>query len=117
MTLLPWAQMSAEMNTDLNQRIVQTPEQALWYESPAKDIHRRPLDRTGAEVAKATSIVRYLPGSQFASHQHGGGEEILVLEGTFPTNTATTQWVLTYVTHPASPTAHREAETAKAHRG
>ncbi|GAA0660189.1 cupin domain-containing protein [Rheinheimera tangshanensis] len=83
MTLLPWAQMSAEMNTDLNQRIVQTPEQALWYESPANDIHRRPLDRTGAEVAKATSIVRYLPGSQFASHQHGGGEEILVLEGTF----------------------------------
>lgn len=83
MTLLPWVQMSAEINTDLSQRIVQTPEQALWYESPAKDIHRRPLDRIGAEVAKATSIVRYLAGSQFASHQHGGGEEILVLEGTF----------------------------------
>lgn len=83
MTLLPWVQMSAEINTDLSQRVVQTPEQALWYESPAKDIHRRPLDRIGAEVAKATSIVRYLPGSQFASHQHGGGEEILVLEGTF----------------------------------
>ncbi|MBU0911182.1 MAG: cupin domain-containing protein [Gammaproteobacteria bacterium] len=83
MTLLPWTQMSAEINTDLSQRIVQTPEQALWYESPAKDIHRRPLDRIGAEVAKATSLVRYLPNSQFASHQHGGGEEILVLEGTF----------------------------------
>jgi anti-sigma factor ChrR (cupin superfamily) len=83
MTLLPWAQMSSEINTDLSQRIVQSPEQALWYESPAKDIHRRPLDRTGAEVAKATSIVRYLAGSKFDSHQHGGGEEILVLEGTF----------------------------------
>ncbi|PCR71911.1 cupin, partial [Klebsiella pneumoniae] len=44
MTLLAWAQMSAEINTDLNQRIVQTPDQALWYESPAKDIHRRPLE-------------------------------------------------------------------------
>lgn len=83
MTLLPWAQMGAEINTDLTQRVVQTPQQALWYESPAKDIHRRPLDRIGAEVAKATSIVRYLPGSQFANHHHGGGEEILVLEGIF----------------------------------
>lgn len=83
MALLPWVQMSAEINTDLSQRVIQTAEQALWYESPAKDIHRRPLDRIGAEVAKATSIVRYLAGSQFANHQHGGGEEILVLEGTF----------------------------------
>jgi hypothetical protein len=38
----------------------------------------RPLEWSGA-----TSIVRYAPGSRFASHGHGGGEEILVLEGVF----------------------------------
>jgi anti-sigma factor ChrR (cupin superfamily) len=41
------------------------------------------LDRVGDEVARATSIVRYAPNSQFPAHQHGGGEEILVLEGEF----------------------------------
>ena len=46
-------------------------------------VERRLLDRRGAEVARATSIVRYAPGSRFERHRHGGGEEILVLEGTF----------------------------------
>ncbi len=41
------------------------------------------LDRIGDEVARATSIVRYAPESQFAPHTHGGGEEFLVLEGVF----------------------------------
>ena len=41
------------------------------------------LDRVGGEVARATSLVRYQPGSSFARHVHGGGEEILVLEGVF----------------------------------
>src|SRR4029079_18079317 len=35
------------------------------------------------EVARATSIVRYAPRSQFSRHTHGGGEEFLVLEGVF----------------------------------
>jgi anti-sigma factor ChrR (cupin superfamily) len=41
------------------------------------------LDRIGDEVARATSIVRYAPGSHFSPHTHGGGEELLVLEGEF----------------------------------
>ncbi len=41
------------------------------------------LDRVGDEIARATSIVRYLPGSKFTEHQHELGEEILVLEGQF----------------------------------
>lgn len=45
------------------------------------------LDRLGAEVARATSIVKYAPGSSFARHTHGGGEEYLVLEGTFQDDT------------------------------
>lgn len=41
------------------------------------------LDRIGDEVARATSIVRYAPGSRFARHTHAKGEEFLVLEGVF----------------------------------
>ncbi len=41
------------------------------------------LDRVGTEKARATSVVRYAPGSNFPSHGHPGGEEILVLSGVF----------------------------------
>jgi anti-sigma factor ChrR (cupin superfamily) len=41
------------------------------------------LDRIGDEKARATSVVRYAPGSRFPRHSHPGGEEILVLSGTF----------------------------------
>lgn len=41
------------------------------------------LDRIGDEVARATTIVRFAPGSSFAEHVHGGGEEYFVLEGDF----------------------------------
>ena len=41
------------------------------------------LDRIGDEVARATSLVRYAPNSHFPAHEHGGGEEFLVLSGTF----------------------------------
>lgn len=54
-----------------------------WVPSPAAGVDRRMLFRVGGEVARATSIVRYAPGSAFPSHTHHGGEEILVLEGVF----------------------------------
>lgn len=41
------------------------------------------LDRVGQEVARATSVVRYAPGSRFERHLHAAGEEIFVLEGVF----------------------------------
>jgi anti-sigma factor ChrR (cupin superfamily) len=46
-------------------------------------VGRRMLDRIGDEVARATSIVRYAPGSQFSHHTHTGGEEFLALDGVF----------------------------------
>ena len=46
-------------------------------------VDRRMLDRIGDEVARATSIVRYAPGSRFSPHTHGGGEEFIVLDGVF----------------------------------
>src|SRR5262249_10819370 len=35
------------------------------------------------EVARATSLVRYASASAFPAHQHGLGEEFLVLDGIF----------------------------------
>jgi len=58
-----------------------------WAPSPASGVERRMLFRVGAEKARATSIVRYAPGSHFARHDHPGGEEFIVLEGTFQDET------------------------------
>ncbi|MCO6409943.1 cupin domain-containing protein [Hoeflea alexandrii] len=54
-----------------------------WIASPSGGVDRKPLDRIGGEVARATSLVRYAPGSDFPSHTHNGGEEFLVVEGIF----------------------------------
>ena len=72
-----------DLHADLNQAVVLDTTTQPWRPSPMAGVVRRMLDRRGAEVARATSIVRYAPGSRFAPHIHGGGEEILVLEGTF----------------------------------
>lgn len=71
------------INADFNQRVVVHSEQMDWIDSPMQGVSRRPLDRIGDEVARATSIVKYLPGSHFSRHVHTGGEEFVVLEGVF----------------------------------
>jgi len=71
------------INDDFTARIVAHAADATWSPSPLPGVDRRMLDRVGNEVARATSIVRYAPGSRFDRHVHGGGEEILVLEGVF----------------------------------
>ena len=76
-----------ELHTDLGQRAVLDTGSVPWLPSPMAGVERRLLDRQGGEVARATSIVRYAPGSRFERHTHGGGEEILVLEGTFSDET------------------------------
>jgi quercetin dioxygenase-like cupin family protein len=72
-----------ELNADFSQRIALHAAKLPWVPSPMAGVDRRMLDRIGDEVARATSIVRYAPGSHFAPHTHGGGEEFLVLEGVF----------------------------------
>lgn len=71
------------VNDDFNRRAVVHGGETPWVPSPMKGVDRRPLDRIGGEVARATSIVRYAAGSAFSPHVHGGGEEYLVLEGVF----------------------------------
>lgn len=69
------------INSDYSKRVVINHHDLPWVPSPEAGIERRMLDRVGDEIAKATSIVRYLPNSQFPTHTHEFGEEILVLDG------------------------------------
>lgn len=72
-----------KINADLTQRVVVDTNSLDWADSPESGVQRRMLDRDGGEVARATSIVRYAPGSRFPAHEHGAGEEFFVLEGVF----------------------------------
>ena len=71
------------INADFSARALVTPDQYEWVASPQVGVERVMLDRIGEEKARATSIVRYAPRSRFPGHRHPGGEEILVLSGTF----------------------------------
>jgi len=72
-----------KLHADMNHKAVVHAAQLDWLASPIAGVERRMLHRLGDEVAQATSIVRYAPGSQFSAHTHSGGEEFLVLEGVF----------------------------------
>jgi quercetin dioxygenase-like cupin family protein len=72
-----------KLHADLNLRAATHAAQMPWLASPIAGVERRLLHRLGEEVAQATSIVRYAPGSRFSPHTHTGGEEFLVLEGVF----------------------------------
>lgn len=70
-----------QLNSNLSQRVVVESSGLAWTDSPVAGIQRQLLERDGGEVARATSIVRYAPGSRFARHTHDLGEEIFVLDG------------------------------------
>ena len=55
-----------EINADFTKRAVVHGAQMDWIPSPMPGVDRRMLDRIGDEVARATSIVRYAPGSAFS---------------------------------------------------
>ncbi len=76
--------MTAELNADFSRRVVMRTASMDWQPSPTPSVLRKRLDLVGpAESGRVTSIVRYQPDSIFPLHDHPGGEEILVLEGTF----------------------------------
>lgn len=72
-----------DINSDFSKGALVHSEQEPWIASPMPGVDRRMLDRIGDEVARATSIVRYAPGSHFSAHTHTGGEEFIVLDGVF----------------------------------
>ena len=52
-----------KINADFDQRVLLHADQIDWMASPMPGVSRRPLDRIGGEVARATTIVRFDPGS------------------------------------------------------
>lgn len=73
----------AMLHADLSERVVIDTNLVPWTRSPQPGVWRRMLERAGAEAGRATSIVRYEPGSQFPPHKHPLGEEFFVLDGVF----------------------------------
>jgi anti-sigma factor ChrR (cupin superfamily) len=71
------------INDDFSRPVIVNAAALDWIASPAAGVERRMLFRIGGEQARATSIVRYAPGSAFAAHMHPGGEEFVVLDGVF----------------------------------
>jgi anti-sigma factor ChrR (cupin superfamily) len=98
-----------ELNADFTKRAVVHGTAIPWLASPIPGVERRMLDRVGDEVARATTIVRYAPNSQFSPHTHGGGEEFLVLAGVFQDEYGDYP-VGTYVRNP--PTSHHTPGSA-----
>jgi anti-sigma factor ChrR (cupin superfamily) len=72
-----------QLRADFGHREVVRPGDEGWRPSPMAGVERQMLDRIGEEVARATSIVRYAPDARFSEHTHGGGEEFIVLSGSF----------------------------------
>jgi len=72
-----------KINADFAQRVVVHGKEMAWKDSPIAGVGRKMLDRIGDEVARATTLVRYDPGSWFSAHVHSGGEEFIVVEGVF----------------------------------
>jgi len=75
------------IHDDLTTRTIVHAGDMDWVPSPMPGVDRRMLFRIGGEKARATSIVRYAPGSSFSRHDHPGGEEIFVLDGVFQDET------------------------------
>jgi anti-sigma factor ChrR (cupin superfamily) len=80
---IPSLEHFMRINADFSHRASLAPEDHQWVKSPQNGVERVMLDRVGEEKARATSLVRYAPNSYFPHHLHPGGEEILVLSGTF----------------------------------
>jgi hypothetical protein len=76
-----------QLNADLSRPATVDSAALPWITSPMAGVERRMLERDGDEVARATSLVRYAPGSAFSPHTHGAGEEFLVLDGVFSDET------------------------------
>lgn len=75
--------MEFPFNLNFSERLVIKTKELPWVQSPVEGVMRIPLERERAEDGRATSIVRYAPGSNFKVHTHRFGEEIFVLEGEF----------------------------------
>lgn len=72
------------INGDMSKRVSVDINSMDWQPSPSNTVFRKRLHLVGApESGQVTSVVMYEKDSEFSAHAHPGGEEILVLAGTF----------------------------------
>jgi anti-sigma factor ChrR (cupin superfamily) len=62
------------------EKVVIRPEDQKWHPGLVSGLQVCALSEFGSQH---TALVRWAPGTYFDAHRHFGGEEILVLEGTF----------------------------------
>ncbi len=62
------------------ERVVVRPADRRWHPGMVRGLNVLGLSQFGSSH---TALVRWAPGTFFSKHQHFGGEEILVLQGTF----------------------------------
>jgi len=74
-----------KLNADLSLRASLNINQLEWENSPSAGVQRLRLeaDDDSPPVERVTTIVHFAPKSSFSGHVHPGGEEFLVLDGTF----------------------------------
>ena len=72
------------INGDMSKFVSVDTNKMNWQESPSGTVWRKRLHLVGpSEGGQVTSLVMYQANSDFHAHAHPGGEEILVLGGTF----------------------------------
>jgi anti-sigma factor ChrR (cupin superfamily) len=64
---------------DTEQKVIDTQTQP-WFQGLVGGLKVMPLHEFESEHV---ALVKWAPNTQFTAHQHWGGEEIFVLEGTF----------------------------------
>lgn len=58
------------------------PDATPWKTFPGTRVDYRVLRRHAGDAGGLTLLLRFAPGSNYAAHEHPGGEEYYVLEGT-----------------------------------
>lgn len=75
-----------ELNSDKTKPAYVDSDELKWQrasQASGGGVWRKMLERKGNEVARATTIVKFEPHQEFPRHTHGGGEEFVVLDGTW----------------------------------
>ena len=72
------------LNQNYNKRVVMNTSYTEPISSPCSGVERLLLERSeDSEYAISTTLVTFHEDAKFDEHQHDGGEELFVLEGTF----------------------------------
>jgi anti-sigma factor ChrR (cupin superfamily) len=76
--------MTSQISGDLSRNCSIDTAKLPWVPSPSGTVWRKRVHLVGPpEAGQVTSVVRYESNSNFPTHEHPDGEEILVLEGIF----------------------------------